>query len=388
MEYLNKENLLVKAEIKSEQISMQMLTCDPCNLRFGSEAEYILHVKMSHMLAIKPEPVFEEIQEVPPVTQFNPFGAFHEYLQNDNVLTLNKPYRKIRECPGCNVGFCKEDIIKTHMCITEQGTKHRCNICWKPFAHKGNAENHINVKHTNRKVEKKYKCSTCSKEYALQYTLDEHVRVVHQKFRYKCTDCLNEYSSRATLDVHVKSKHRGLKFNCQQCDSTFSYKHEYVQHVRAKHEGVSYQCTQCFDTFIYKQSLKNHVKSKHEKIKDLKCEFCDMTFSLYSSLYMHKKRKHEVEWNSEKAVSGTSIAPMMSLNSNASPAPFVAKENPTASVPQKTVPLSFPMTPMTLPMSVANHLMAAAALNVPFQTVSNQESASIPMVPLGSINSM
>ena len=76
------------------------------------------------------------------------------------------------------------------------------------------------------------------------------------------------------------------------------------------------------------------------------------------------------------------------LNSNASPAPFVAKENPTASVPQKTVPFSFPMTPMTLPMSVANHLMAAAALNVPFQTVSNQESASIPMVPLGSINSM
>ena len=361
MNYGNKENMFMKPQVKKELMRMPMLTCDPCKMRFNSESEYIVHVKVVHMmLAIKPEPVYDHKPEtildkpehvfdreperipdkpepvldrqpeaIPDFSQFQAFGATNipnqendqRIFGNDNILTLKKHYKIKRECPSCNVEFYREDILKTHMCINGQETKHRCNICWRPFTHKGNAENHVLVKH-NKVVEKKYKCSICPKAYAQQSNLDNHFKVVHQNFRFKCLDCTNEYSSKATLDVHVKSKHRGVKFDCKHCEASFSYKHEFVQHVRSKHEGVTYQCTQCFDTFMYKQSLKNHVKAKHEKTKDLKCKYCNMTFSLYSSLYMHKKRKHEAEWNSDRNVSERYVIPasvLATLNSASLP---------------------------------------------------------------------
>jgi len=388
-----------------------MLTCDPCKMRFNSESDYIMHVKVVHMmLAIKPEPVFDEPEAISNLAQFHAFGASYFQNQgNDNILTLNKHYKIKRECPGCNVGFYREDILKTHMCINGKDTKHRCNICWRSFTHKGNAENHFQVKH-NKAVVRKHKCTMCPKEYAHQNNLDEHFKVVHQNFRYKCSDCTNEYSSKATLDVHVKSKHRGVKFDCKYCEASFSYKHEFVQHVRSKHEGITYQCTQCYDTFVYKQSLKNHVKSKHEKTKDLKCKYCDMTFALYSSLYMHKKRKHEAEWNSDRngpgstdlvipasvlaALNSASI-PMLSTNQiasmtgtpNTSIAPTQINGKVT-SVAQGTSFMSTTMTPTMVAMAPVPKTTGGSSMVSPIQPTSTAPTSTADISLAYFMNSM
>merc|ERR1711884_542107 len=92
MNYGNKENMFMKPQVKKELMRMPMLTCDPCKMRFNSESEYIIHVKIVHMmLAIKPEPVYDHKPETIPdkpehvldrlpepisnLSQFQVFGA-------------------------------------------------------------------------------------------------------------------------------------------------------------------------------------------------------------------------------------------------------------------------------------------------------------------------
>lgn len=111
-----------------------------------------------------------------------------------------------------------------------------------------------------------YNCKYCKLNYKTKEVLSRHYKFMHNKEApYKCRECLASFKSLKKLNSH-KSTH---KF------STFISKlHQVVEKVD--------------------KSKRRNIRLDSSRLKELKCDFCDVTFMTGYEKRIHEETIHDL----------------------------------------------------------------------------------------------
>lgn len=147
-----------------------------------------------------------------------------------------------------------------------------CSICEKVFSSKQNMEIHQIIKHYLLP----YECTRkgCKKRFISKEYLDEHINLVHKKKgiekTWKCTQtekCIKKnvaFETEAKLKLHQKL-HVEKKLKCQYCDKMFGRKPYLEAHERTHTNEKIYPCrkSDCNESFTNTASRKWHEDHHH-----------------------------------------------------------------------------------------------------------------------------
>mgnify|MGYP001497517033 CR=1 FL=1 len=166
-------------------------------------------------------------------------------------------------------------------------------------------------------------CDKCGKEFKEKRRLSFHTRNKHEKENLNiCELCGFSTYDRHQFGYHMSTNHGGSRHKqCPHCDKKFAGKQKLEIHIDNKHPksgDVNYTCAFCGKGFIHANSLGHHkYKCKQQpyiektlqrnrewarrkkkgsnqeiKLKNVKCDYCDMTFERKSEISEHYKRNH------------------------------------------------------------------------------------------------
>ena len=109
------------------------------------------------------------------------------------------------ECEKCDVEFCDEDVMKTHI-------------------------------QKNHELDSSFKCHNCDQRYTNSETLKRHNETDHQMSpRYFCKECDTNFPQMLTLENHIRRIHNS-KFGCQPCEQNFVDENSLMNHMNEDHE--------------------------------------------------------------------------------------------------------------------------------------------------------
>ena len=213
--------------------------CEYCDKTLSSKGNLDTHLKRKHMKDINPE-----IQADTNADQME------DGDENDAKI----------ECElGCGKKFKIRKNMKTHMRLTHNGKRFKCNGCDKMFFSQANLERHQDQVHgRNEKVP----CNVCSKTFKNNEYLLTHLEKCG---KHKCDICNESFYTGGKLRFHIKKEH----------EPTVTKVHK---------------CSVCSYTFKRGYELKNHFSAVHEKQKPHHCDICNKDFAKSTNYFKQGRR--------------------------------------------------------------------------------------------------
>jgi len=157
---------------------------------------------------------------------------------------------------------------------------HKCTVCNKRFATKGNLSVHIQM-HTEQKS---YSCPECEKCYNSSNSLRQHMYIHSSK--YKCSECGKCFHSNCALKIHRRT-HSGAKlFECRVCSKRFAHGGHLTVHSRSHSGEKPYKCQVCHQAFSESNKLTCHM-IVHGNRRPYYCPYCGKLFKTASHLRHH-----------------------------------------------------------------------------------------------------
>ena len=268
--------------------------CDLCSKRLASEKSIGRHMKRVHKYGC-----------IGVSTRHSDVRHEHSHLVETGVLYLPP------------TGSSERAVS------TENGA-HRCDLCNKNFATRGNVGNHVMEHLYDRKSTVTWICEECGQSYAAKHSLSNHVRIKHLgRLDFTCEFCGNRYTRKTHLEEHQMSKHENVYFKCDFCNANlksrcitvhmrwhfgliqkykcltcgklFSSRSKVGQHDCMFHtEKRKFVCG-CGKSFKHKTYYQFHVQAAHSK-DPYKCQACKKVFATLLSLATHERIHRDEKW--------------------------------------------------------------------------------------------
>ncbi|KAI5698818.1 hypothetical protein M8J75_012397 [Diaphorina citri] len=257
--------------------------CEPCNLTFKNEWQYLVHNRAVH--------------ELPP----EPNSGAGSVLQNNPYPPLRKAKQHVKSvtCSVCEKAFSSKENCKAHY-TRQHGNKepkepksgeglpaleqllkmkpYTCEICSKTYTVEGSLLTHYDM-HSGEF----YQCDVCFKEFRSSVTLRNHTRR-HDNF--SCDECSVECQDLNALRMHTLREHGYKILACEKCDVKFTHKALLAEHINTKHNtDVTLKCQLC-NVAEVQQHLEEH------KVVIIRCETCTRNYESLESLTTHLSFKH------------------------------------------------------------------------------------------------
>ena len=136
------------------------------------------------------------------------------------------------------------------------------------------------------------RCKYCDIEATTPSYLLRHMFEEHDHNAIFCHLCGEKCMGKTRMQYHIDYVHTKIKqYKCQLCDLDFQTKKGLGRHHRLKHTHIKdrYICQECGKGFDAKQTLDWHM-NVHLGLKPYKCEFCGQGFQNPSNMITHKKK--------------------------------------------------------------------------------------------------
>lgn len=135
--------------------------------------------------------------------------------QNNNVSVEKEITQlKIRSTQLKSKQF-RENTIKPVQKENEYG----CPLCEFVYSSKKSAQNHIDVKHFNKKTPKrKQLCSVCGQSFTNYASYNDHYKKHFPELLFKCQFCNKQYTTNYHCRQHEKMHTNDKQFMCELCD--------------------------------------------------------------------------------------------------------------------------------------------------------------------------
>lgn len=176
-----------------------------------------------------------------------------------------------------------EDLIKRRK--YERVHPHRpdsnfvCDICpmRKVLSSYYSMREHMESKHSRKKVKSKHPCPKCKKLFVSKKRLEKHRNLKHPNVPKKVPT----------------SKVETYKHMCSICGRLFPDKSKLTQHENI-HRGIMTECNICGKKFMHKAYLRKHIMGVHSGERPFACEIdgCEWRFSYLPCLKRHQARLH------------------------------------------------------------------------------------------------
>ena len=112
-----------------------------------------------------------------------------------------------------------------------------------------------------------FKClkPNCQSTFRNPHLLDDHMRIHNNQVDY-CQYCPYRYVKAIAYWDHLNRHFRIKNHKCDHCDLTFTTKKGLVEHS-SKHEGIIYCCLICKTYEVQaKGTMKLHLRYKHSDV--------------------------------------------------------------------------------------------------------------------------
>ena len=238
--------------------------------------EKALGGKMNELTNIKQELQSANVANQELLLKFEELGTNKNISPNHPSFERNleiEPDKSICKRFQCDQGFYKEDSLKKHFEVLQEGKNlYQCIECDTVFKSRKRFKTHSNrsqlKRHNQVVLEKKksHQYPICSKTCSLKHNLDNHIQGIHEKNKlHNCFLCKYTCLRRKNLENHMKEVHEENKpFACKTCNSKFGMKSRLNRHIKENHEEQSRQnCSLCSRTFSHIRRLYAHMASFH-----------------------------------------------------------------------------------------------------------------------------
>ncbi|SCP02545.1 zinc finger transcription factor, putative [Plasmodium malariae] len=241
---LIEKNVIKKETLSPSSISIEIRTCNVCNMVFANKKLMKRHLMCVHSdsrpykceLCIKTYKRSDHLKKHILTHKDNKEKVKYNCLICQLSFDTPKELRthKIRHytCPyeNCSYSYSTISKMKYHL------NKHKCNLFYScPACEKKFLIYKEFIQHKRNCFKKKYVCLQCNKIYLHINGYNKHVKKVHLNIcqNYKCTinNCSKEFSSEFSLKEHVINFHHHVKrFFCSKCNMSFGYRSSFRRH--------------------------------------------------------------------------------------------------------------------------------------------------------------
>ena len=159
----------------------------------------------------------------------------------------------------------------------------QCQIRHMPFGDQSAISAHYDAAHAQSRTieappraehsDSRHKCVVCGRKFATKGNLSRHLETVHNPDgpRYECKVCGKNFTQKGHLSQHRTNIHGfgDVKiFQCDFCPKVCKAKHNLKTHMTLVH-GVgdvrSFQCNVCSKAFKFRSHLKRHLADVHKQ---------------------------------------------------------------------------------------------------------------------------
>ncbi|SBS97365.1 krox-like protein. putative [Plasmodium ovale curtisi] len=243
------EGQVKKEESTSSNISIEIRTCNVCNMIFANKK-----LMKRHLMSVHSD---------------------------------SRPYK----CEMCTKTYKRSDHLKKHILThkdNKEKVKYTCLICEISFDTPKELRTH-KIRHYTCPYENcSYSYSTISK---MKYHLNKH----KCNLFYTCPVCTMKFLIYKDFIQHKRGCFK-KKYVCLQCNKIYLHVNGYNKHIRKVHLNIiqTYKCTinNCNKEFSSEFSLKEHIINFHHRVKRFFCSKCNMSFGYRSSFRRHNINLH------------------------------------------------------------------------------------------------
>ncbi|SBT31031.1 krox-like protein. putative [Plasmodium ovale wallikeri] len=243
------EGKVKKEESTSSNISIEIRTCNVCNMIFANKK-----LMKRHLMSVHSD---------------------------------SRPYK----CEMCTKTYKRSDHLKKHILThkdNKEKIKYTCLICEISFDTPKELRTH-KIRHYTCPYENcSYSYSTISK---MKYHLNKH----KCNLFYTCPVCTKKFLIYKDFIQHKRGCFK-KKYVCLQCNKIYLHVNGYNKHIRKVHLNIiqTYKCTinNCNKEFSSEFSLKEHIINFHHRVKRFFCSKCNMSFGYRSSFRRHNINLH------------------------------------------------------------------------------------------------
>ena len=153
----------------------------------------------------------------------------------------------------------------------KEKTSYTCQTCGKVLKGKQSLKNHNDSIH---KEERKFDCDICTSKFKREQLLITHIKLTHNPSKARCNICGSEVKA-VHMQSHLKRMHSDSNkvFKCTKCERIFNRQILLNRHMKLIHGNSELKCSLCGKIFKNHPNLYSHVKRRHEENKKLIVNF-------------------------------------------------------------------------------------------------------------------
>ena len=291
-------------------LKVAKFNCENCSKSFSTNGMLSRHVESKIC-----QKSFQKMPEKPMVPQIKCSSCENSFW---DTYTFKKHYESVHpkqfRCDICDDTFETKSNLVSHKKLHKKESSEKSIHTEKVFESEIKIEESIAQNLKNRLANSilsvtKFNCDACGKSFSTTGMLSRHIesKICQKTFekmpekqmlpQFKCNSCQNSYWDSYTLKKHYEIVHHKLKeHKCDICEMSFGTKGNLVLHTNTHKKELSdnlkdkkLQCDRCGNSFRDNYTLKKHYDYVHLKLKQLKCDICKIGFTTKSSLMTHIK---------------------------------------------------------------------------------------------------
>ena len=219
--------------------------CETCGARFKQEDSLLRHRQQQHSKKVR----------------FFCDFCKKSYLRRDRLqVHRNEHLYGHFDCALCQKGYNSKQGLIEHVrrMHTKREPAGKCSICEKEFATTRELVRH------ERRHSHCHQCKLCGKLIA-KHGMKRHLAMHAAARPFKCTQCDKAYTTKNKLTEHIELKHSGRKMHeCYVCGAGFTHKLMRDSHMLSHSTGKKlFDCETCGARFIYEANLRLHRQQQH-----------------------------------------------------------------------------------------------------------------------------
>lgn len=217
----------IEPALKTDGVSPQVFTCQPCNKVYTIKRSYMKHCRVKHKgCSKKPDDLKgATTKHQSSSNKSDASGADDKDVSDDD--SDSAPYFP---CHVCGKTFLTSESLEDHQRCHLGEKPYECEECGKCFVQLVNLQQH------QRSHKSEFQCQMCGKGFVSLFALRKHKHTHVRKRPHQCTKCPLSFTRSSQLTEHMIT-HRDENFPCDLCHENFSCKSSRAEHRKIHTEA-------------------------------------------------------------------------------------------------------------------------------------------------------